>query len=214
MAKSRLVAQYKKFQEPGHRVGHPKERTLYEQAERYAINNYDSLRSGYLEHIKEQKGIKMQEDEPTREQFIDHFAKKAVVKREYTATPMTNSELIENLAHTREFLPKEKQIIEASREGLKKFGYSKNSTQYLRYNKEVGKLGSITLPDGREGQLTGEYVSPQRENNVNSKGKSINSKYAGYVVVRVHNPNSDGPSYILLYVYDPEIAETLISMNL
>ena len=165
MAKSRLVTQYEKFQEPGHRVGHPKERALYEQAKRYIVKNYDSLRSGYLEHIKEQRGIKMQDQEPTREELIEHFAKKAVVKREYTTTPMTNSELIENLAHTREFLPKKKQMVEASREGLKKFGYSKNSTKFLRYDERVGKLGNITLANGTTGELTGEYISTNKKNN-------------------------------------------------
>ena len=215
MAKSRLVTQYEKFQEPGHRVGHPKQRALYEQAERYAVKNYDSLRSGYLEHIKEQQGIIMLDQVPTREKLIEHFAKKAVVKREYTTTPMTNSELIKNLAHTREFLPRKKQMIEASREGLKKFGYSKNSTKFLRYDERVAKLGNITLLNGTTGELTGEYVSTNKKNNIDPRtGKEINSTYAGYVVVRVHNPDNDGPSYILMYIYDPETADKIAALGL
>ena len=215
MAKSRLVTQYEKFQEPGHRVGHPKERALYEQAKRYIVKNYDSIRSGYLEHIKEQQGIEMQDQEPTREELIEHFAKKAVVKREYTTTPMTNSELIENLAHTREFLPKKKQMVEASREGLKKFGYSKNSTKFLRYDEQVAKLGNITLANGTTGELTGEYISTNKKNNTDPRtGKEINSKYAGYVVVRVHNPGNDGPSYKLMYIYDPETADKIAALGL
>ena len=215
MAKSRLVTQYEKFQEPGHRVGHPKQRALYEQAERYAVKNYDSLRSGYLGHIKEQQGIIMLNQVPTREKLIEHFAKKAVVKREYTKTPMTNSELIENLAHTREFLPKKKQIVEASREGLKKFRYSKNSTRFLRYDEQVAKLGSIALADGTTGELTGEYISTNKKNNTDPRtGKEINSKYAGYVVVRVHNPDKNGQSYILKYIYDPETADKIVALGL
>lgn len=215
MAKSRLVTQYEKFQEPGHRVGRPKERALYEQAKRYAVKNYDSLRSGYLGHIKEQQGIIMPNQVPTRKKLIEHFAKKAVVKREYTKIPMKNSEIIENLAHTREFLPKKKQMVEASREGLKKFGYSKNSTKFLRYDEQVGKLGSIALADGTIGELTGEYVSSNKKNNIDPRtGKEINSKYAGYVVVRVHNPDNDGPSYILKYIYDPETADKIAALGL
>ena len=63
--------------------------------------------------------------------------------------------------------------------------------------------------------MTGEYISTNKKNNIDPRtGKEINSKYAGYVVVRVHNPDNDGPSYILMYIYDPETADKIAALGL
>ena len=99
---------------------------------------------------------------------------------------LETKDAIRKVRYSRNYMSGERSMIESTRLTLKQFNISLKQTQSLKYSKELRKAG-----DG----YTGEYIST--------------GKYAGNIVIIIHNAN--GQSTGLGFVYDPD---TLIKLKL
>ncbi len=114
-----------------------------------------------------------------KEAFIE-----AVMATKTLNAGMTTDEAIRKVRYSRNYMTKDKQKIQSTRDSLKKFGIGLNQTRALQYSNDLRQASD---------RYTGEYIAT--------------GKYAGNVVIIMHDEN--GNSVTLGFEYNPQILTQL-----